>query len=351
MRRHGPEACVKGANMNRMGRMLRRGVTAGALVLATLCSGCARPQVANAGLFTITETETPSRGAACGRLGLPHSHLLDLASRSRTARGARRAEWSVSDLPRKERPKQAGSLTPRRFSPPTSERRDDPHDDMQLLGGGTAFVMGDSATLWTNAHVVQNDPDLSQGDQVSCVLLDRERRIRFDSRLGRAQALLAQLGRSSDAGTTSHEGLEGVAQDLACIRIDRGLGAPALPIAAPTVGLEVFSLGYPKGDTGREVGFTRMNQLRYGRGRVLAGPPVSVLINGATVSKDDPDASRVLVWTSADGDHGQSGGPLIDSAGRVVGIIVAGIGYPDGAARTDPWGSIALRLRLDSSRD
>lgn len=92
--------------------------------------------------------------------------------------------------------------------------------------------------------------------------------------------------------------------DLAVIAVD-GLDAPALPLDEPDVGDEVAIAGYPFG-----------GPLELRPGRVAASGPVTITTDGDTSTRD-------IVTLSAEVDHGNSGGPVLDVDGEVAGVVFA----------------------------
>ncbi|HEY1106785.1 MAG TPA: MarP family serine protease [Agromyces sp.] len=92
--------------------------------------------------------------------------------------------------------------------------------------------------------------------------------------------------------------------DLAVIAVD-GLDAPALPLDEPDLGDEVAIAGYPFG-----------GPLELRPGRVAASGPVTITTDGDTSTRD-------IVTLSAEVDHGNSGGPVLDVDGEVAGVVFA----------------------------
>jgi len=88
-----------------------------------------------------------------------------------------------------------------------------------------------------------------------------------------------------------------------CILKVQATGLPCLTLAAeqpPAVGTTVFAIGNPKGMT-------------------------STLSNGLVSAIRDLDGHGQVIQTNAAVSHGSSGGPLLSSDGRVVGVISSGL--------------------------
>jgi serine protease Do len=149
------------------------------------------------------------------------------------------------------------------------------------LGSG---VVIDAGYVMTNAHVVAN------ARRVEVVLPG-------PGEDGGAAAHLAAHGRRIDAS------IVGIAKelDLALLKIDETLSPPALPLAdydAVRQGQLVFAFGSPEG-------------LRHS---------VTMGVVSAVARQPDVDNPLVYVQTDAPINHGNSGGPLVDVDGRIVGI-------------------------------
>lgn len=92
--------------------------------------------------------------------------------------------------------------------------------------------------------------------------------------------------------------------DLAVIAVE-GLDAAPLPLDEPALGDEVAVAGYPFG-----------GPLELRPGRVAASGPLTLQEGGRT-------STREVLTLSADVDHGNSGGPVLDADGEVAGVVFA----------------------------
>jgi len=149
---------------------------------------------------------------------------------------------------------------------------------------GSGVVIDAGGYVMTNAHVVAN------ARRVEVVVSGQ-------GEGGAAAAHLASHGRRVDAA------IVGIAKelDLALLKIDETASPPPLALAdydALRQGQLVFAFGSPEGL----------------RNSVTMG------VVSAVARQPDVDNPLVYVQTDAPIDHGNSGGPLVDVEGRVVGI-------------------------------
>jgi S1-C subfamily serine protease len=97
----------------------------------------------------------------------------------------------------------------------------------------------------------------------------------------------------------------GVLVDIGVIHVAQSLPVVATPGPEPPVGAPVTAVGYPLGGA-----------LTITHGKVLA------YLNGNTLNPAIASSGRVME-VSAPVKHGNSGGPLLDSRGRLVGVVFA----------------------------
>ena len=209
------------------------------------------------------------------------------------------------------------------------------------VGHGSGFFIGPDTVL-TNAHVVEN----GLGGRI------------FVTSTALARAIPAQIGAMTrgPGGGNVQPGMS----DLAVLRLAEP--APgAQPLALTTQGerlTDVVAAGYPSAVVQQETemrGF--IDELARGR---LQRPPELVLTRGSITSIQQLPIGPTVIPHSAEISAGNSGGPLVDNCGRVVGIntfVTRGTAFAGSvkyAQKVDsilPWlqqNGIAVATRTDA---
>ena len=169
------------------------------------------------------------------------------------------------------------------------------------LGHGSGFFIAPDTVL-TNAHVVEN----GVGGRI------------FVTSTPLARAIPAQIGglTRGPGGGNVQPGMS----DLAVLRLAEPV-AGAQPLALTTQGerlTDVVAAGYPSAVVQQETEMRRfIDELGQGR---LQRPPELVLTRGSITSIQQLPTGATMVPHSAEISAGNSGGPLVDNCGRVVGI-------------------------------
>ena len=162
-------------------------------------------------------------------------------------------------------------------------------------GSGSGFVVESTGYILTNAHVVEGEADLT-------VVLD-----------GGIRTLGKVVARDPE-------------RDIALVKIDRGQ-QPTLRFATanPRIGEELVALGYP-----------------YGVSRGLENMTIST----GVVSAFQPRGGINYVQTDAAVNPGNSGGPLLDMNGRVVGMNTWHFGDAEGINFAIHYSVLSQRLAI-----
>lgn len=186
-------------------------------------------------------------------------------------------------------------------------------DNGDLRGLGTAFHVGDGYYV-TSAHVVEN-----------------ARKVFLDS----SDRPLARIDVPRDDGLTFEASVVGLDKvgDIALLKAKAVNAKLEWADAVPPVGASVFAIGNPRGDSARSLSsgvVSGLNRFVNGGEKQLAG----------------------LLQTDTAMNPGNSGGPLLDASGRVVGLnaaILSSTGNFAGIAYSVP--APRVRAVTDAMRD
>lgn len=165
------------------------------------------------------------------------------------------------------------------------------------VGTGSGFVMrvdGDTALVVTNEHVVVPPPVAGRRTGVEVVF--------HSGRAGLERAVPAEVLAADKA------------RDLAVLRV-RGVRDLARPLdlggdLVPTETMTVYVLGFPFGDA---LSATRGN------------PAVTIGRGAVSALRENDRGELAVVQIDGDLNPGNSGGPVVDAKGRLVGVAVAKI--------------------------
>jgi len=167
---------------------------------------------------------------------------------------------------------------------------------------GSGFVAGDGRTVVTNRHVVVDDNDRI----MPCIIIFH---------CGTDRQVKVQVAADSIRLAPQSTGKEDFSDDLAVITLDQPI-VPALPLGRSEELVEpdtVYAIGFPLGlqtltlnDQLPSVSVKALSVERAQTGKVNGTDATTVLQLGGTVT------------------HGNSGGPVVNNKGEVVGVISRG---------------------------
>ena len=218
------------------------------------------------------------------------------------------------------------------------------------MAKGTAFLVGDGQTLWTNFHNVEHYLDLvekfggsTKADQIkndyklAIYIFDSKGNLVVDPSVVDVHLLVRpQLSRMA----TSQHTLYAEDSDYVALKLSKSIGTPLkLANRNPKVGESIYNLGYPActgcstdkfvtdtpEDFADRAPFPNSNGIDL---LVAKGTVVSSTAAQSFLGISDAVAARYnldrMVFTSADSVGGNSGSPILDEDGRVLGIDAGG---------------------------
>ena len=152
---------------------------------------------------------------------------------------------------------------------------------------GTAFCIDPSGFFVTNQHVIE------------------------DAATGQIRLLLYP-GEPNQKTLTAHVVRADKEADLALIKVDGGSGLTALPLGQDDALLETdpITFGYP---FGKDLALCEKDE-----------PSVTVSVGRITALRHDKDGLQ-LIQIDASLNPGNSGGPVLDAAGKVIGVVEEGV--------------------------
>lgn len=212
--------------------------------------------------------------------------------------------------------------------------RSQPFCDIRYKSYGSAFLTDDGRTLWTAKHVIE--PQL--GGKLSFELYNGDGELLFDSTDSKDQVTLVYTGdgniiqKRHEREFIIDDGMKQLSSDYAKLRLNRNLAIRALRISTkrPLPNERVFAAGYANVSGYRAmatvgggvktrsrvaIGFVR-NYVEENSGENPAQKQNRIMFNNFT--------SQHLIVMDLDGLPGQSGSPVFNESGEVVGIFVAG---------------------------
>ncbi len=195
-----------------------------------------------------------------------------------------------------------------------------PEDAQLARFTGTGFVIADEGLILTNAHVVQSvmslDIETDEPATDRTPIQNRRVLVLHQTTVRLASGTEHSLQLDATVLATHHPN---VTTDLALLRVYPRVPLPTALLANDQdmaqlkQGMKVRSLGFPKA-------------LNFGNAH---GPELVLHSGDIAALHRDENGHLASLNHDAKIDHGNSGGPLIDEQGRVIGINTFGIGKQD----------------------
>jgi S1-C subfamily serine protease len=169
------------------------------------------------------------------------------------------------------------------------------------FGSGTGFVIrmqGDPALIATNRHVVTPDLDDEEGAQLEITAVFRSGKGPDHEESLRAEIVAIDSG-------------EEINHDLALLRV-RGLKRQATPIdvnriASPALRMRYTAYGFP------------LPMIKFNQGN----PTITVIGGQVSTLRNDDIGQLFAIQLDGSLQPGDSGGPIVDDRGRLIGVAVA----------------------------
>jgi hypothetical protein len=208
--------------------------------------------------------------------------------------------------------------------------------DVEYVGFGTAFLAEKENRIWTVRHNFEfANPNLATlpldaNFQPKFVLYDQSGTIRFDSRNEKDEAKLVLLLPETLLKEEFSASKGRILTDLVAIDLNRNIpGAKPLTFGSPPpIGSKIFGTGFPVATRSREIDTKSADSdgisLYATLGTVIGEKKMFELI-GEELPGNEGTVDKMLVISDADGARSQSGGPVFDEKGFVIGIYASGI--------------------------
>jgi len=209
--------------------------------------------------------------------------------------------------------------------------------DINYQGHGSGFITDDGRTLWSARHVFEKQLFGKVNPKLSFELYNADGEMLFDSADSKDQVSIASVG-DGNIIQKQHadkfildDGLRQLCSDYIKLKLNRNLAVRALRISSkkPQLDQRVYSVGYASISNYRAVANTGAVK---NRSRVAIGtvsPPSERSPSEAPAQQQsrlayESVANQHLLVMHLDGLPGQSGSPVLNESGEVVGIFVAG---------------------------